>query len=309
MKFIPKRIRPRPCHDLALLVPLLIVVWLPVSAIAQTPLIIDKAEAESHLQKRIDPIYPPIARAAGVMGDVVLQIDIDVEGHVGAVKTISAPPMLIGAATTAVRRWTYKPFLRNDVPVSARTTVTIPFALPDIDLKDQEISNQFEPLFTQCRQTLGQQADPSASVDSCQKAADKADLFSTGERYRVARRAAYVYYANALIRDKRAKDAVVVGEKAIAVVQEGSDDDSGASAAYSVTGQAKAFAGDLSGADKDLGTAEEYQRKGLHSPAGHALHPMYAHTLKSMLTFHAQVLTALGKQADAQNKLDEASKL
>jgi hypothetical protein len=36
---------------------------------------------------------------------------------------------------------------------------------------------------------------------------------------------------------------------------------------------------------------------------------MYTHTLKSMLTFHAQVLNALGKSADAQRKLDEANKL
>jgi len=276
---------------------------------AQTLLTVPGPEAIPHLEKRVDPVYPPIAKAAGVMGDVVLQVDIDSQGRVSAIKTISAPPMLIGAATTAVKQWIYRPFLFNNAPVPARTTVTVRFVLPESDLKDQEISNQFEPLFSKCREALNQQAGPPAAVDACQKSAEEADKFSTGESYRVARRAAYVYYANALIHDKRAKDAVPVGEKAIGVVREGSDDASGSSAAYSVTGQAKAFSGDLIGADKYLEIAEDYQRKGLDSPAGRQLPAMYAHTLKSMLTFHAQVLSALGRSADAQKKFDEANKL
>lgn len=276
---------------------------------AQTVLTIPGPEVISHLEKHVDPVYPPIARAAGVMGDVVLQVDIDSEGHVSAVKTISAPPMLIGAATDAVKQWIYRPFLLNNLPALVRTTVTIRFALPESDLRDQEISNQFEALLSKCTQTMNQQSDPPAAVDACQKSAEEADRFSTGEMYRVARRTAYVYYASALVRDKRAKDAVPIGEKAIGVVREGSDDAGGSSAAYSVAAQAKAFSGDLTGADAYLDIAEDYQRKGLDSPAGRQLPAMYTHTLKSMLTFHAQVLNALGKSADAQRKLDEANKL
>jgi TonB family protein len=301
----------QPCLQLSLkLGTLLLLSGLSIgNGTAQTPLTVPGPEAISHLEKRVDPVYPAIARTAGVMGDVVLQVDIDSGGHVSAVKTISAPPMLIGAATDAVKQWVYRPFLLNNVPVLAKTTVTIRFAIPDSDLKDQEISNRFEPLFSKCTQAVNQHSGPPAAVDACQKSSEEADKFSTGETYRVARRAAYVYYANALIQDKRAKDAVPIGEKAIGVVQEGSDDAAGSSAAYSVTGEAKAFSGDLVGADKYFGIAEDYQRKGLDSTAGRQLHPMYAQTLKSLLSFHAQVLTALGKPSDAQKKLDEANKL
>lgn len=118
-----------------------------------------------------------------------------------------------------------------------------------------------------------------------------------------------MYYATALIRDKRPVEAVAIGEKAIAVVLQGHDDGSGASAAYGVTGQAKAFSGDLVGADKDLGTAEDYQRKALDTPAGHELNKSYSQTLKSLLNFHAQVLTAMGKQPEAKEKMEEANKL
>jgi hypothetical protein len=102
---------------------------------------------------------------------------------------------------------------------------------------------------------------------------------------------------------------VAVGEKAIAVVLQRHDDGSGSSAAYGVTGQAKAFSGDLAGADKDLETAEEFQRNALDSPAGHELAKEYSQTMKSLLSFHAQVLTAMGEQSRAEAKTQEAAKL
>ena len=98
----------------------------------------------------------------------------------------------------------------------------------------------------------------------------QADRFSTDTRF-IERRSAYVYYATAVIRAKKPKEAVAVGQKAIAFVLQGHDDGSGSSAAYGVSGQAKAFSGNLGGADKDLETAEGFQRKALDSPAGHEL--------------------------------------
>jgi hypothetical protein len=101
----------------------------------------------------------------------------------------------------------------------------------------------------------------------------------------------------------------VAGDKAVAVVLLGHDDGSGSSAAYGVRGQAKAFAGDLIGADQDLNRAEEYERTALSGPAGQSLNLEYTRTLKGLLNFHVQVLTALGKQGEAAAKLDQANKL
>jgi TonB family protein len=280
-----------------------------LTARGQPPLSIDSAQAQGNLIKHVDPVYPPIAKAAQVQGDVVLQIDISPDGHVAQVKPLSGPPMLIPSATSAVQEWQYKPFLLNGVAVLARTTVTIPFSLGITkDPNEEKTAQQFFPLSERCHQLVSRRADPGAAVDACQKSAETADHFPKNSRY-IERRSAYVYYATALIQDKRANDAVPITEKAIAVVREGHDDRSGASAAYGVAGQAKAISGDLVGADKDLETAEDYQRKALDSPAGHDLQRMYSYTLKSLLSFHAQVLTALGKQGDAQRKIDEASKL
>jgi hypothetical protein len=94
----------------------------------------------------------------------------------------------------------------------------------------------------------------------------------------------------------------------VAVVLLGHDDASGSSAAYAVRGQAKVFAGDLTGADQDLEKAETYQRNGLNSPAGQALKVEYSRTLKGLLTFHAQVLEVMGKKDAAGIKVEQANK-
>ena len=279
------------------------------SAVVAQSTEVDDAEAQKHLLKHVDAIYPPIAKAAHVQGDVILSIEIGKDGHVLNVKSLGGPSMLIGAATDAVNKWEYQPFEKSGSLICVSTKVRVPFALGiPVDSKDEEIANAYFPLSRKCIQLVSQGSDPAEQATACQKAAEQADRFSTDSRF-IERRSAYVYYTTSLIRDKRPKEAVVSGEKAIAVVLQGHDDGSGSSAAYGVTGQAKALSGDLAGGDKDLEIAEDFQRKALDSPAGHELNKSYSQTLKSLLTFHAQVLNALGKQAQAQTKLSEASKL
>jgi len=280
-----------------------------VPAMAQTSVVVDAAEARKHLITHVDPVYPAIAKAAQVQGDVVVQISIGKDGKVTTVKAISGPSMLVQSATDAVKSWQYTPFEKDGSPATVNTTVTVPFTLSiPVDSKDEETAKAYFPLSMKCIQLVSQKADPAEQANACQKAADEAGHFSQNSRY-IERRSAYVYYATALIRAKRPAEAVAIGEKAIAVVLQGHDDGSGASAAYGVTAQAKAFNGNLAGADKDLVIAEDYQRKALDTPAGHELNKSYSQTLKSLLNFHAQILTALGKQAEAKEKSEEANKL
>ena len=201
------------------------------------------------------------------------------------------------------------PFERNGTPIGASVKITVPFVLDTpVDPNDEKVAETYFPLSDTCDRLVLQRADPAEQASACEKAAEQADRFSKNSRF-IERRSAYVYYATALIRDKRPKEAVTVGEKAIAVVLQGHDDGSGSSAAYGVTGQALALSGDLVGADKYLATAEDYERRALDTPAGHELSKSYSQTLKSLLSFHAQVLTALGEQNRADAKLQEANKL
>jgi TonB family protein len=73
------------------------------------------------------PIYPAIARSAGVEGSVVVEASIGSNGNVVSTKVISGPPILRQAALDALRRWKYQPATLNDVPTAVQITVTIQF--------------------------------------------------------------------------------------------------------------------------------------------------------------------------------------
>jgi protein TonB len=78
---------------------------------------------------REEPVYPTLARAARVQGDVVLSAIIDTSGQIQNLQLVSGHPMLVPAAITAVRQWRYKPYLLNGQPVEVETTITVIFTL------------------------------------------------------------------------------------------------------------------------------------------------------------------------------------
>jgi protein TonB len=77
----------------------------------------------------VAPVYPDLARQAGVQGAVRLNIVIDKQGHVSNISVISGHPLLIPAALDAVKQWEYKPTLLNGQPVEVATEVSVPFVL------------------------------------------------------------------------------------------------------------------------------------------------------------------------------------
>jgi protein TonB len=81
------------------------------------------------LIKRVEPTYPPLARAARVQGDVILTAVISVNGEIENLQLVSGHPMLVPAAITAVKQWRYKPYLLNGQPVEVETTITVIFSL------------------------------------------------------------------------------------------------------------------------------------------------------------------------------------
>ena len=171
---------------------------------------------------------------------------------------------------------------------------------------DESMSQAYMALDRDCRSLVNKRADSTETIGACKKVSDEADRFPLHSHF-ISRRAAYVFYSIALLQGNKASDAVVAGDKAVAVLLLGHDDGSGSSAAYGVRGQAKAFAGNLTGADQDLNKAEDFEREALSGPASKSLNTEYTRTLKGLLNFHAQVLTALGKQSEAAAKLEQAN--
>jgi periplasmic protein TonB len=79
--------------------------------------------------QQVQPIYPILAKAVHVHGDVVIDSVIDANGNVTEMKLVSGNPLLVTAAFDAVGQWKYQPTLLNGTPVAVEMQVTVHFNL------------------------------------------------------------------------------------------------------------------------------------------------------------------------------------
>jgi TonB family protein len=79
--------------------------------------------------KRVQPEFPPLARAAGVEGSVAVEVTIDEEGNVVEAQAWRGHPLLRDAAVAAAREWKFKPTLIQGKPVRVVGTLTFDFSL------------------------------------------------------------------------------------------------------------------------------------------------------------------------------------
>jgi TonB family protein len=77
--------------------------------------------------KNVQPVYPAVARAAGVEGSVMLSVAVDADGKVSDAKVLRSVPLLDQAALDAVKQWEYEPMRRGSVAVPSVMTVTVNF--------------------------------------------------------------------------------------------------------------------------------------------------------------------------------------
>lgn len=77
----------------------------------------------------VQPIYPDIAREAGVDGTVMVQALVGKDGRVKDVRVVKSIPMLDAAAIQAVKGWVFKPALTNNKPVAVWVGCPVKFSL------------------------------------------------------------------------------------------------------------------------------------------------------------------------------------
>lgn len=75
------------------------------------------------------PIYPNAARSARMMGVVVVEVVIDVNGKVISARAVSGPSLLQQAAVQAAYQAKFSPTLLSDQPVKVVGTINYNFAL------------------------------------------------------------------------------------------------------------------------------------------------------------------------------------
>ncbi len=81
------------------------------------------------LMKKVDPVYPDLARQARLGAFIILEATVDATGHVREVTVLRGAPLFDEAAQEAVRRWVYRPLLLNGVPTPFILTVTLKFSI------------------------------------------------------------------------------------------------------------------------------------------------------------------------------------
>jgi protein TonB len=84
---------------------------------------------EGMLIRKVQPVYPPLAKTAHVQGSVVVYALISKAGTMEKVHAISGHPMLVPAAIDAVSQWRYRPYILNSEPIEVETQITVNFYL------------------------------------------------------------------------------------------------------------------------------------------------------------------------------------
>ena len=84
----------------------------------------------SKLIRRVDPVYPPLARRTGTEGVVILKAVIDEEGNITEpLEVLEGHPLLVDAAKDAVRQWKYSPTIVSGEPVSVVGIIEVTFRI------------------------------------------------------------------------------------------------------------------------------------------------------------------------------------
>jgi protein TonB len=103
----------------------------PVEVMRHTSAPIRRTEGymEASLTHRVQPIYPVVAKTAGISGVVRLRAIIATDGSVRQLEVLSGNLILAQSAIAAVHEWRYRPTRLDGNNVEVETFVTVNFVL------------------------------------------------------------------------------------------------------------------------------------------------------------------------------------
>lgn len=79
--------------------------------------------------QKVNPVYPAQAKTLRMTGIVKVEVTVDEQGLVAAVQNSSGPSLLQRAAADALKKWRFKPFMKDGQPVKAKGFVNFNFNL------------------------------------------------------------------------------------------------------------------------------------------------------------------------------------
>jgi TonB family protein len=101
----------------------------PASNHAVPRIRVESTQSLTKLIRKVAPKYPPLAVQARIEGTVRYDAVIGADGRMLTLQVKSGHPLLIPAATEAVKQWLYQPTMVNGGPVEVATTIEVIFRL------------------------------------------------------------------------------------------------------------------------------------------------------------------------------------
>ena len=73
--------------------------------------------AKRKVKTRVTPEYPALAKKLNVSGKVKIEATIAADGHVTSTRVVGGSPLLVGAATDALKKWHFEPSAKETTEV------------------------------------------------------------------------------------------------------------------------------------------------------------------------------------------------
>lgn len=100
--------------------------WLALHTFPLQAAPVPQEAAQPNLLHSVEPVYPQAARDKHIEGAVVMEVQINAEGHISDAHVLSGPEELRRAALEAILQWHYNP---RAMTLPATTQVTMNFKL------------------------------------------------------------------------------------------------------------------------------------------------------------------------------------
>ncbi len=81
------------------------------------------------LIRRVEPVYPPLARQTHREGRVELRAIIGTDGSIQSLQIVASDPLFDLSAKEAVSQWRYRPTILNGQPVEIDTYITVVYTM------------------------------------------------------------------------------------------------------------------------------------------------------------------------------------
>jgi protein TonB len=81
------------------------------------------------LIRRVEPVYPPLARQTYREGRVELRAIIGTDGTIQSLQIVASDPLFDLSARDAVQQWRYRPTILNGQPVEIDTFITVVYTM------------------------------------------------------------------------------------------------------------------------------------------------------------------------------------